>query len=277
LASQNVVITGGTQGLGFGYAREFLRRGHHVLICGRQPAAVEAAVARLAAAAPPGARVLGQACEVAEIESLQALWERAMQEFGRVDIWLNNAGYARTGKSFAETTPEQIEAMVRANVIGSMNAAQVAIAGMQKQGGGKLYLTLGGGGASGRIVPGMSVYSTTKRAVKYFADTLVKERREAGDDRILVGTISPGVNITEGMLREMQDVPDEVRAKALRQLNFIGEHVETTTPWIVERILNDTRQGNDITWLSSGRMLRRAFSMIFGGKRDLLSRYGMKV
>ena len=157
-----------------------------------------------------------------------------------------------------------------------MNAAQVAISGMQRQGGGKLYLTLGGGGASGRVVPGMSVYSTTKRAVKYFADALVKERREARDDSILVGTVSPGVNITEGMLREFADLAPAERSRALKQLNFIGEHVETTTPWIVARILAPGRQGDDITWLTTGRLLRRGFSMLLGGKRDVLSRYGLK-
>jgi NAD(P)-dependent dehydrogenase (short-subunit alcohol dehydrogenase family) len=276
VAQQNVVITGSTQGLGYGYAREFLRLGHNVAISGRNPATVDTAVARLQAGAPQGARVLGLAADAGRIEDLQALWDRASQAFGRVDIWLNNAGYARTGARFVDLEPQQIEAMVRANVIGSMNAAQVALAGMKRQGGGKLYLTLGGGGASGRVVPGMAAYSTTKRAVKYFADALVKERREARDDSILVGTISPGVNVTEGMLREFADLAPAGRAAALKQLNFIGEHVETTTPWIVGRTLADTKQGNDITWLTTGRLLGRGVSMLFGGKRDVLSRYGLK-
>jgi NAD(P)-dependent dehydrogenase (short-subunit alcohol dehydrogenase family) len=275
LAQQNVIVTGGTQGLGFGYALELGRRGHNVLICGRQAAGVDAAVARLAPEFAAGARIVGQVADTADIAALEALWERGVREFGRIDIWLNNAGYARTGARFIDNTPQQIEAMVRANVIGSINAAQVAIAGMTRQGGGRLYLTLGGGGASGRVVPGMTVYSTTKRAVKYLADSLVKERRQANDDSILIGTISPGVNITEGMLREFDDLSPAERAKALRQLNFIGEHVETTTPWIVERILTDRRQGNDITWLTTGRMLGRAVSMIFS-KRDVLSRYGLQ-
>jgi NAD(P)-dependent dehydrogenase (short-subunit alcohol dehydrogenase family) len=270
-----VIITGGTQGLGFGYAREFGRRGHNVLICGRSQSSVDAAVARLAPLFTEGARVVGQAADTADLGALEALWQRGVQEFGRIDIWLNNAGFARTGARFVDNTPEEIEAMVRANVIGSFNAAQVAVAGMQRQGGGKLYLTLGGGGASGRVVPGMTVYSTTKRAVKYLAQSLVKERREAKDDSILIGTISPGVNITEGMVRELQALPDAERARALRQLNFIGEEVETTTPWIVERILADTKQGNDITWLTTGRMLGRAVSMLFS-KRDVLSRHGLK-
>jgi NAD(P)-dependent dehydrogenase (short-subunit alcohol dehydrogenase family) len=276
VAQQNVVITGSTQGLGYGYAREFLRLGHNVAISGRSQATVDAAAARLQAGAPAGARVIGLAADVGRIEDLQSLWDRASQAFGRVDIWLNNAGYARTGARFVDLEPQQIEAMVRANVIGSMNAAQVALAGMKRQGGGKLYLTLGGGGASGRVVPGMAAYSTTKRAVKYFADALVKERREARDDSILVGTISPGVNVTEGMLREFADLAPAGRAAALKQLNFIGEHVETTTPWIVGRILADTTQGNDITWLTTGRLLGRGVAMLFGGKRDVLSRYGLK-
>lgn len=275
MAQQNVIVTGGTQGLGFGYAREFGRRGHNVLICGRQAAGVEAAVARLASEFPAGARIVGQAADSANLAALEALWQRGQREFGRIDVWLNNAGYARTGARFADNTPAEIEAMVRANVVGSFNAAQVAIAGMTRQGGGRLYLTLGGGGASGRVVPGMTVYSTTKRAVKYLADTLVKERREARDDSILIGTISPGVNITEGMLREFDGLTPAERTKALRQINFIGEHVETTTPWIVERVLEERRQGNDITWLTTGRMLGRALSMMFK-KRDVLSRYGLE-
>jgi NAD(P)-dependent dehydrogenase (short-subunit alcohol dehydrogenase family) len=274
VAQQNVVITGSTQGLGFGYASEFLKRGHNVVVSGRTQAGVEAALERLAAdSAAGGGRVIGVACEVSRMQDVQDLWDHAVAAFGRVDIWLNNAGYARTGVAFIDNTPAQIEAMVRANVIGSINAAQVAVAGMARQGGGQLYLTLGGGGASGRVVPGMAVYSTTKRAVKYLAGALVKERREARDDSIRIGTISPGVNVTEGLLREIRALPAAARARALKQLEFIGEHVGTTTPWIVERILASTRQGDDITWLTNSRLLGRAFSTLFGRKRNLLSRY----
>jgi NAD(P)-dependent dehydrogenase (short-subunit alcohol dehydrogenase family) len=276
LATQTVVITGSTQGLGFGYAREFLARGLNVVVSGRSPQSVARAVEQLAAEGAAD-RVSGCACDVADLAAVEALWTHAINRFGSVDIWLNNAGYARTGARFADTTPAEIESMVRANVIGSMNAAQVAIAGMQRQGHGKLYLTLGGGGASGRVVPGMSVYSTTKRAVKYFADCLVKERQEQRDSNILVGTISPGINLTEGMLRELNQLPAADRRRALKQLNFLGEHVETTTPWIVERILGDSKQGNDITWLTTGRLLKRALGALFGARRDITSRYPIEV
>lgn len=268
------IVTGGTQGLGFGYVRELQRRGVRVVLTGRTAAGMSAAVERLVVEFPDAAeRLAGCVCEIADLDSVQSVWDFGVERFGSIDIWLNNAGFARTGVAFLDTSAEEIESMVSANVVGSMNAAQVAIAGFRRQGSvGKLYLTLGGGGATGRIVPGMSVYSTTKRAVKYFADTLVKERKEAGDG-ILIGTISPGVNVTEGLLREMQRVPESRRALAMKQLNFVGEHVETTTPWIVDRVLSDTRQGNNITWLTTGRMLGRGLSTLLGQKRDVISRY----
>lgn len=275
LDAKVVVITGSTQGLGFGYAQAFLQRGHRVVVSGRAQRAVDDAIERLEAdAVVGGGAAIGQACEVSDLAQVQALWDFAVRSLGPVDIWLHNAGYARTGITFAATSPAEIAAMVQANVIGSMNAAQVAVAGMSRQPqGGKLYLTLGGGGATGRVVPGMTVYSTTKRAVKYFVDSLVKERRKAKDDRVLVGTISPGVNITEGLLREMRALPEAQRAKALRQVGFIGEHVSTTTPWIVERILAATKQGDDITWLTTGKLLKRGLAKMVGRKRDVLSRY----
>jgi hypothetical protein len=74
----------------------------------------------------------------------------------------------------------------------------------------------------------------------------------------------------------MRALPADQRAKALKQLSFIGEHVETTTPWIVERVLSDQKQGNDITWLTTGRMFGRLFSMLLGTRRDFLSRYSFE-
>jgi NAD(P)-dependent dehydrogenase (short-subunit alcohol dehydrogenase family) len=274
MGGRSVVITGGTQGLGRGYALEFLRRGHHVAVCGRHGAAVEKAVQELEKAATGGAKVVGAVADTQRRADMQALWDLAAREFGRVDIWINNAGLARTGVDFSATRPDEIEAMIRTNIIGTMTACDIAVAGMKRQGAGRIYVTLGGG-AKGRIVRGMTVYSTTKRALHYFAKASIKELAQDAP-AVHVGTISPGVNITEGMLREIAAMPPAERPKLLKPLNFLGEHVETTAPWIVERILADTRQGSDITWLTTGRMLRRGLGMMFR-KRDILSRYGLSV
>lgn len=274
MSSLSIVVTGGTQGLGFGYVREFLRRRHRVVLSGRDPQRVAAAVARLEHdAAQHGTSVAGIACDAASMLQTRALWDFAVATNGRVDIWVHNAGYARTGQKFIDNDAETIEAMVRANVIGSINAANVAVGGMIEQGGGKLYLTLGGGGDTGRVIPGMAVYSTTKRAVKYLAGSLVKERREKPSDAVLIGTISPGINVTEGLLRELRGLPAMQRARAMAQLDMVGEHVETTTPWIVERMLTSKKQGDDIQWLTRRRMFGRAIGKILGRKRGVVSRY----
>jgi hypothetical protein len=119
----------------------------------------------------------------------------------------------------------------------------------------------------------MTVGSDTQDELKRVADSLVVARRKTGDRRVLIGTISPGVSVTEGLLRELRALPPEVRGKALRRLGFIGDHVATTTSWIVERVLANDRQGHDITWLTPARLLRRGLGWLFGAKRDLLARY----
>jgi NAD(P)-dependent dehydrogenase (short-subunit alcohol dehydrogenase family) len=269
----NVVITGATKGIGLGYARAFLTRGHGVCITGRNATAVAKVVETLAKEAPAGVRVIGVPCDVSVIAQVQAVWDRAARELGRIDIWVNNAGFARTGVGFLAHTPGELRAMVDSNVIGTINATQVAVRGMQGQGGGHIFNTLGGG-SDGRVYPGMIGYSTTKRAVRYFTECLAKE---LGVGPVRVGTISPGVNITDGMLREMAALPPERRRQAIWAINVVGDHVETTTPWLVDRMLAAAaagRQGARIAWMSGAKIMGRFLLAPFR-KRDLLSRYGV--
>jgi NAD(P)-dependent dehydrogenase (short-subunit alcohol dehydrogenase family) len=88
-----VVITGSTQGIGRGLAAEFGRRGDNVVIAGRDGERVAETVAALNDG--PG-RAVGQPCDVSQVEQVQALWDLAVKTFGQVDIWINNAGLART-------------------------------------------------------------------------------------------------------------------------------------------------------------------------------------
>ena len=265
-----VVITGSSKGIGLGYAREFGKRGYNVVVSSRNPSAVADAVAKLQDTQPAAAhRTLGVPCDTADITQVQALWDQASERFGRVDVWLNNAGFARSGPTLEELTPEEMALMVHSNLIGTINGCQVAVAGMQAQGGGHLINTLGGG-AKGQVVRGMIAYSTTKRAVRYFTESL---RKELADSNLTITTVSPGVNITEGMIREIQQLAPEARDKTIRPLNIVGDRVETTTPWLVEQMLGD-QAGGDISWLTGGKLLRRFLVAPFK-KRDLLSDHGL--
>ena len=272
MANKTVVITGSTKGIGKGYAREFLRRGVNVVVSGRTQDAVDQALLDLDGAAKDGARAIGETCNVADVNQVQALWNRARQEFGAVDIWINNAGVARSGVTLLSLTPDEIKTMVKGNVIGTINGCQVAVKGMSEQSYGRIYNTYGAG-ADGRVIPGMIGYSTTKSAIRYFTDSLIKELKNAP---IRVGSISPGMNITENMINQMNALPTEARKKMSRPINMLGDHVETTTPWIVDRILSDREHGTAIKWMTTGKILGRLFAAPFR-KRDLFSRYAVEI
>ncbi len=272
MANKTVVITGSTKGIGKGYAREFLRRGVNVVVSGRTQNAVDEALLDLDGEAQNGARAIGQNCNVADVNQVQALWNRAKQEFGSVDIWINNAGFARSGVTLLTLTPDEIKTMVQGNVIGTINGSQVAVKGMSEQGHGHIYNTYGAG-ADGRVIPGMIGYGTTKSAIRYFTDNLIKELKGGP---IRVGSISPGMNITENMINQMNALPKEARKKLSRPVNMLGDHVETTTPWIVDRVLADQETGTAIKWMTTGKILGRLLAAPFR-KRDLFSRYGVEI
>jgi NAD(P)-dependent dehydrogenase (short-subunit alcohol dehydrogenase family) len=269
----NVVITGSTKGIGYGYAREFLKRGHNVCITGRHATEVAQAVESLNADAPAGAKAIGQACEVSDVAQVQALWDRAVTAFGKVDIWVNNAGFARTGVTLLQLTPAEIKSMVESNVIGTINGSQVAVRGMKANGHGFVFNTLGGG-SDGRVYPGMIGYSTTKRAIRYFTESLVKELKGGS---VMAGSISPGVNISEGMIREMKALPQAERKKAMWAINVLGDYVETTTPWLVDQMLaavTAKTNGAKIAWMSGAKIMGR-FIMAGFNKRDLFAKYDL--
>jgi NAD(P)-dependent dehydrogenase (short-subunit alcohol dehydrogenase family) len=259
-----VVVTGSSQGLGRGLAAAFLERGHNVVVSSLDPAADTTAAAELARRGP--GRVIAQSCDVAEHEQVRRLWDVAVAHFGAVDIWINNAGLARGYLPIAAQTPEVMNAMLRTNILGTINGCQVAHAGMRARGYGAIY-TLSGAGADGSYVPGMLGYATTKIAVEYFTRWFAREVEGQG---VIVGSLSPGLVITEGFLREHAAVPPAARRRREAYVNAIGDHVETVADWFVARMLENRRNGARFVWLTPRRIrLRRWLAKI--RRRDLFT------
>ncbi|MDE0799145.1 MAG: SDR family NAD(P)-dependent oxidoreductase [Rhodospirillaceae bacterium] len=270
MAQKTAVVTGSTKGIGRGYAKEFLNRGVNVVISGRSQDIIDDAVKALKSEAKDGARVAGVVCEVSDAIQVQVLWDFAVQGFEAVDIWINNAGFARTGATFQQLTPDEIKTMIHSNVVGTINGCQVALRGMTTQGHGHIYNTYGAG-SDGRVIPGMIGYGTTKSTVRYFTESIIKELKGRA---IKVGMISPGMNLTENMIAQMKQVPPSVRPKVMKPINLLGDYVETTTPWIVDQVLADDAMGTHIKWLTTAKILRRLFMSRFN-KRDLWARYDL--
>lgn len=270
MSQKTAVVTGSTKGIGKGYAKAFLNRGVNVVITGRTQESVDAALKDLEGEARDDAKVAGVTCEVSDAISVQVLWDFAVQEFETIDIWINNAGFARTGASLLQLTPDEIKTMIHGNVIGTINGCQVAMRGMTTQGHGHIYNTYGAG-SDGRVIPGMIGYGTTKSAVRYFTESLIKEQKGGP---VQIGMISPGMNLTENMINQMKQVPPAARPKVMKPINLLGDYVETTTPWIVDRVLADAAMGTHIKWLTTGKILIRLLTAPFS-KRDLWARFDL--
>lgn len=269
---RNIVITGGTRGIGQGMAREFLKRGHNVCITGRSQDSIDKGLEALRTNAD-GARMIGVPCEVSDLAQIQAVWERTSTEFASVDIWINNAGVANVMRDFDAIEKEEYENVVNTNLIGTFNGCKVALMGMKQQGHGQIY-NFEGFGSDGRVGQGLSVYGATKRAITYFTDALIKEYK---DSPVNVGFLSPGIVITFMTLNEADHMPPERWEKTKRIYNIIADKVETVTPWLVEATLADYgKHGSRLAWLTTPKAMGRFFkAFVLGRKRDLFSDVGV--
>ncbi len=254
---KTVVITGSTRGIGYGLAEAFLGLGCAVTVSGRTAEGVDQAVTELSAR-HDGDRILGQSCDVADFAQVQALWDAARSRFGKVDIWVNNAGISHPVVDFWEHTPGQIETVVRTNIVGAMYGARIALRGMLEQGFGAFY-NMEGLGSDGRIVRGLAIYGSSKSALHYLTRSLVGQTKGTP---VLVGAIRPGMVLTNLVTDQYTDRPEDWE-RAKRFLNIITSQVEEVTPWLARQVLANDKHGAQISYMTTGRLLRRFLALPF--------------
>lgn len=261
---KSIVITGSTRGIGYGLAGEFLRRGCSVTINGRSQGSVDKALDSLGRIYDR-ARLAGQPGDVTDLATHQALWDAAVAVFGRVDIWINNAGMGHPMLKVWEMPVEMVNQVVDINLKGAIWGSQTAIRGFLLQGGGHLY-NMEGFGSNGRLRAGLSLYGATKSALRFLSRSLTKETEGTP---VKVSTISPGIVITELLTDPFKDDPEGLeRAKWV--FNALGDKVETVTPWLVERMLANDKSGAAIDYLTNTKVVTR-FAMAPFRRRDLFS------
>jgi short-subunit dehydrogenase len=264
----NVVITGSTKGIGLGMAREFLKRGHDVMVSSRHPQAVEKAVADLRREFPQR-KIAGHACDVVSYPQVQGLWDAAAKDLGRVDIWINNAGRDNRKVPFFMLPPEEIVQTVNTNMIGLMNGNRVAITGMYKQQGGWIW-NMEGYGSNGATRPTASVYGATKYAVRYFTKAMAEELAKTP---VKMGYLSPGI-VTTDMVVPPPDQRGERWQQVRKILNVLADTVETVTPYLVEGMLAARENGAAVRWLTTPKIWWRFFASNFR-KRDIFTPLGL--
>jgi NAD(P)-dependent dehydrogenase (short-subunit alcohol dehydrogenase family) len=261
---RTVVITGSTRGIGFGLADACLQFGCQVVVSGRGESSVNDAVQKLAARHLPE-RIFGQSCDVRQFDQMQALWDVAHEHFGKIDLWINNAGISHAQMKFWDYPPEKVAAVVETNLNGVIYGSIVAVRGMRDQGFGSLY-NMEGLGSDGRWLAGLSLYGTTKYGLRYFNKALVKETK---DTPIIVGWLAPGMVVTDLLIGEFEGRPEDLERNK-RIFNILAEKVETVAPWMAQKILANKKSGVHISYLTQGRMIVRFLTAPFQ-KRDLFA------
>jgi NAD(P)-dependent dehydrogenase (short-subunit alcohol dehydrogenase family) len=259
--AKNIVITGSSRGFGFALAREFLEAGCCVMLSGKSHQNLAQAVDKLKGY---GGRVFSAACDVTNYADVQRLWQEAEERLPAVDVWINNAGIGQESVSVWEIPPETMKAIIETNVTGLIYGSRVAFLGMSAQGHGQIF-NMEGFGSDGRHMNNLSLYGTTKSAVRYFTHGLAKE---AGRSGVLVGTLSPGMMACDFVLEPMRK-DQERSARSLRILNIIADRPETVARFLVPRILANKKQGAHFRWLTGRKLFRRFLTAPFV-KRDII-------
>jgi len=177
------IVTGGGSGIGKGIAKAFADEGCSVVIAARNSDRLDAAAAELSNG---GGTVISIPTDVTSEEQMISLFAKTMDQFGKLDVLVNNSG-AFDGGPVEELTMEQWQKVIDVNVTGPFLGSREAFKIMKKQGGGRIINI--GSIAAQKPRHSSSPYTTSKHAVWGLTQSLALEGRDHG---IAVSALHPG-------------------------------------------------------------------------------------
>lgn len=186
------IVTGGTSGMGAAAARGLAAEGARVVVAGRNADRGEAVASEIGGVFQP--------TDVTRVADCRTLAQRALGEFGRIDVLVNCAGILPLG-AVTEVTEDEFDDAWRANVKGTFFCGQSVIPQMVEQGSGKIVNFTSVAGLAG--VAGGSVYCTTKGAIVTMTKAWAVELAPKG---LNVNAIAPGT-VETPMNEELRDDP----------------------------------------------------------------------
>jgi NAD(P)-dependent dehydrogenase (short-subunit alcohol dehydrogenase family) len=209
-------ITGSSRGFGWALASAVLEAGDSVVATARRPEQLTSLVEQY------GQRVLPVALDVTNGAAAQAAVEAAVNRFGRIDVLVNNAGYANIAP--VETAPEEdFRRQFETNFWGVYNVSKAALPVLKRQGSGTIVQFSSIGGRVGGTA-GLGSYQAAKFAVDGFTRVLAAETAPFG---IRCLTVEPSGFDTDwaGASMEIQDIPAEYDATVGARVRLMGTDV----------------------------------------------------
>ena len=183
-----VAITGASSGIGEATARLLAGRGAAVVLGARRAERLDAIAGELRA---QGGEAIACPADVTRRGDLERLVARAVAEFGRIDVLVNNAGISKISP-MADLDTAGWSAMIESNLGGVLNGIAAALPVFRRQGRGHFVTTVSTAGL--KITPTMAVYAGVKNAVRTVLEGL---RQESTDGVIRTTSVSPGYVRTE--------------------------------------------------------------------------------
>ena len=261
---KTIVITGSTRGVGYAMAKAFLKVGCRVILSGRGEVLRKSAQEELKSYA---ANYHYVPCDVQKKSDIERLWQASVERFGQVDIWINNAGQNTPHVCTYETDEAYVRAVVETNLLGMMFGSQVAARGMLAQKHGAIY-SMEGLGSNNMIQPKTILYGTTKHALTYFMKGLAKELEGTG---VIAGRLSPGMMLTDFITTTPDGTIAAIESdESFRKLfNILADKPETVAEFFVPRILANTKNNIQISWLTGTKATARFLAAAFHKRRIL--------
>lgn len=249
LKDKVIVVTGSTRGIGRATAEACAIEGAKVVICSRTKEHVGKTCDSLK---QKGLSVSGLQVDVTHESDLELLMQHAIQTWGKIDVWINNAGLSGGYRYIEDLTSDEIVNIIDVNIKGMLLACRLIIPYFAQNDGGVL-LNMSGKGGRLEASPYLTTYAATKAAVTSLTKSLASENREKP---ISIHSVIPGmvdtdfyknIKTSSELEQEMKNMPYILKAFGV-PLNIVGRAIA------------------DIASQEPGKVTGKEYSLLSGGK-----------
>jgi glucose 1-dehydrogenase len=262
LEGRVAVITGASRGLGLAIASAYVRAGARVVLGSRSSDGIASAISTLKNL---GGSAVGRSTDVSEAEEVHGLLDLALREFGRMDIWVNNAALSSPYGGTIQISQDSFTRTLRTNIFGTYFGSIAAVRHFTEQGRGKLINVTGAGAK--RPVPYQNAYAASKAWIRNFTLALADE---TGGTGVEVFVFNPGLMKTDLVTTPQVVRGFEERVKRLGPiLSIIGSPPEVPARravWLASAA-TDGRSGLEVGMTSR---LGASWSFLAEGARRLI-------
>lgn len=222
LTNKVALITGASRGLGAGLADRFLDRGLRVAACARSQPEL----------AGDAAKIFTAAADVTDADAMQQLCDAAVERFGHIDLWINNAGLLAPIGPLRDNDPAAFARHIEVNVVGVFNGSRAFIRHLHARGGDGVLLNISSGAARNAYA-GWSAYCAGKAAVDRMSESIALEEAGSG---LRVHAVAPGIIDTD-MQAMIRDCSPEQFPRVQKFLDLKANEGFSSPSFIADRLL----------------------------------------